>query len=193
MQTANIRPFRPEFKTFFTFIGPSSPILWRCEPGFCLLMSSKFQVRPKKLLITGRVNSPLWGEFLLDLPNMNFLHRLRSLHFHTFYTLFIVLICVRVVTDCLIIFEKFHKFPSNVVATAQLDSYFVVGHLTWPGELTLYDLGSKFSQQLRTIWGIRWLERGGGGGPFLPADVHKASNKLTWNRSPIGCKLKSNR
>ena len=63
--------------------------------------------------------------------------------------MFIVLICERVVTDCLIIFEKFNKFPSNVVATAQLDSYFVVGHLTWPGELALHDMA---------LHGLAWVE-----------------------------------
>ena len=30
--TLGIRPFRPEFRTLLTFVGPSYPILWRCEP-----------------------------------------------------------------------------------------------------------------------------------------------------------------
>ena len=42
-------------------------------------------------------------------------------------------------TDDLIIFQKFHNFPWNIVAVARLESYFVVGSLdltwwvvTWP-------------------------------------------------------------
>ena len=31
--TPGIRSFTPEFRTFLTFVGPSYPILWRCELG----------------------------------------------------------------------------------------------------------------------------------------------------------------
>ena len=33
LPTSGIRPFRPEFRTLLAFVGPSYPILWRCEPG----------------------------------------------------------------------------------------------------------------------------------------------------------------
>ena len=41
-------------------------------------------------------------------------------------------------TDDLIIFQKFHNFPWNIVAVARLESYFVVGSLdlTWWPDLT---------------------------------------------------------
>ena len=41
-------------------------------------------------------------------------------------------------TDNLIIFQKFHNFPQNIVAVARLESYFVVGSLdlTWWPDLT---------------------------------------------------------
>ena len=33
VQTAKIRPLRPELRMLLTFLGPSYPILWRWEPG----------------------------------------------------------------------------------------------------------------------------------------------------------------
>ena len=62
-------------------------------------------------------------------------------------------------TDDLITFLKFHNFSSNTVAGARLYFFFVrYGHLTWPGDLTLHDPGSKLSQKLPKRWEIRYVK-----------------------------------
>ena len=61
-------------------------------------------------------------------------------------------------TDDLIIFQKFHNFPWNIVAVARWKSYFVVGSLdlTWWPDLTWpwAEIFTKVAEKM----GVRWVK-----------------------------------
>ena len=61
-------------------------------------------------------------------------------------------------TDDLIIFQKFHNFPWNIVAVAPSESYFVVGSLdlTWWPDLTWpwVEIFTKVAEKM----GVRWVK-----------------------------------
>ena len=56
---------------------------------------------------------------------------------------------------------KFQDYRSVGVAMTSIQTFSEVGHLTWPGDLTLIDLGLKFSEHVQKICTNRCAKNGG--------------------------------
>ena len=56
-------------------------------------------------------------------------------------------------------YSKFENIRLRIMAIVRVKTFWRLGHVTRPGDLTFHVFGLKFSQKLQRRWGIRKAKR----------------------------------